>query len=89
VMFIITTVQVQFPANNFGPPNPENPIADLTRRVLRGQVALSGDQFNLGLLVGIPSVWSILPPLLLLSLLVFAAFRMTRTDSIAAVPEPI
>jgi hypothetical protein len=82
MMLAVTSVQLMVPSPNRGSPPSRNPVAHCVGLLLQGRISVSRqsvlerrpgasggdrwDSYNLGELAGLPSAWSLGPPLLLL-----------------------
>ena len=78
-MFAVTAVRVQWPAKLYEPPYGDNAVAESIKRLTMRQIALDNDMNNLGLAVGLPKMWSIVPPaLVIVSVFVIAARSRLR-----------
>jgi hypothetical protein len=84
-MFVVTAVKGLFPANTFGPPVNENPVAECLKRLTMRQIARSLGSFNIGLLLGLPPWLSLVPPALLI-VLVFAIAHYARARRANSLP---
>jgi hypothetical protein len=94
VMFSVTAVQLMVPAPNGGRPSPSNPIVDSVRQLWRGQVSTSTQSmldyvpshtaqqvwasYNLGELIGLRGLASILPAACSLAFLAATSAMMFR-----------
>src|SRR5205823_8269752 len=67
MMFAVTAVRTQYPTNTFGPPIPDDPVAESIKRLTMRQIARTPDSFNLGLLMGMKGLWSLIPPALVIA----------------------
>lgn len=60
-MLTITSVQVLYPANDSGPPTHWDPVSFAWLAFARGQLAKSPSSYNLGMLVGLTGLASLIP----------------------------
>jgi hypothetical protein len=65
-MFAVTAVRALYPANDLGPPQHWDPVGVCLLDLVRGQVAQGMGSYNLGMLIGLRSGWSLLPPLVVM-----------------------
>jgi hypothetical protein len=83
-MLAVTAVRAQFPANLSGPPIPDDPVSEAFKRLTMNQLARTDGSFNLGLLLGLKGVWSLVPPLAIIVTTFALAARAGRSNEARA-----
>ncbi|MCS7034479.1 MAG: hypothetical protein NZ561_10885 [Phycisphaerae bacterium] len=78
-MLAVTAVQTDFTGNEAGVPQHWDPVGVSMLRLLNGQVALSPNSYNLGLLLGLRGAWSVIPALGLILVAFGCTFRIAET----------
>lgn len=85
-MFAVTAVRAQWPARLFGPPYGDDAVAESIKRLTMGQIARTEGSTNVGLLLGMPGAWSLIPPAAVIAALAVAIVRLRGSPQ---VPEAL
>jgi hypothetical protein len=80
-MLAVTSYNVMVPGNSVGGPLAFDPVAECYKRLTMNWVARNSESFNLGMLVGLRGVVSLLPVALALAALLAALWCTTRRES--------
>jgi hypothetical protein len=80
-MLAVISVQVLQPANESGPPQVWDPISFAWLGFVRGQIALSPDSYNLGMLMGLRGMSSIAPVFAALIFMVVVATMLPSSGN--------
>jgi hypothetical protein len=84
-MLAVTSYNVMVPGNSVGGPLAFDPVAECYKRLTMNWVARNSESFNLGMLLGIKGVPSMLPAFLVIATLIVVVSR--RAVSGSAIPS--
>ena len=77
-MLAVTSYNVMVPGNSVGGPMDFDPVAECYKRLTMNWVARNDESFNLGMLLGLRGVVSVLPAIVLLAAVWWAVWRRAR-----------
>jgi hypothetical protein len=86
-MLAVTSYNVMVPGNSVGGPLPFDPVAECYKRLTMNWVARNSESFNLGMLLGIKGVRSIIPAALAIASVYWALWRLTSGSQMRGFSE--
>ncbi|HEV2294972.1 MAG TPA: hypothetical protein VGR35_14050 [Tepidisphaeraceae bacterium] len=88
-MLAVTGYNVMVPGNSVGGAMAENPVAECYKRLTMNSVARNSESFNLGLLIGINGVASLLPAAALIGAVFYLLRLFTRERRLSLSSAPL